>query len=362
MKTTEEIAYSRTLDYVVTAANCHPITPVTDVFVRDSVQTASTPSTTQADRLGERDDVERLRAELDAANSKIARMDQELAQSRITKHTLDQVVGNVSDAGSPIPQPLSLQGDEHVTGPSSVMPTLRQGMIRNNSWQMMDDSRSDTSDALSAGGFNRARAIWGSKPAFGSFHPPGLTQHADVAANTSWGPRPYGQTFVNTQLPASAPPDITTFRAAQLADRNMPEPGFLMAPPAGRRGLNRAHNRSQPSHPYSSLANASDSSIPQAQTVNQINHHSAPLGDYPYPPTSFGTPVGPSNIGHIFTNYPSPIGTPLSPHAPEFTSVTPGWKQEVSLASSADRSETKYLSFVRQVHQRDRPTCPLRSL
>ena len=73
-------------------------------------------------------------------------MDQELAQTRITKHTIDQVIGGGSEADGQVPQSSS----------SSIRPPF----IRDSSWAAQDDARSDTSDALSAGGFNRSRAVW----------------------------------------------------------------------------------------------------------------------------------------------------------------------------------------------------------
>ncbi|KAL4903542.1 hypothetical protein BDW74DRAFT_41464 [Aspergillus multicolor] len=100
----------------------------------------------------------RLKQELQAANSKIALQEQELAQTRVIKHTLDQALGPPSEAdfnGRDISEQTicNLQSAFNASIPTSHL--LQDG------WNTQEDSQSDISDALSAGAYNRARGFWG---------------------------------------------------------------------------------------------------------------------------------------------------------------------------------------------------------
>jgi len=329
----EDSAYSRTLDYVVSTSASHVIKPVTDIFVRSSEDTVHTPSTTDAEDPYEKDKVERLEAQLHAAQSELARKDQQLTQARITNHTLEQVVGSGSDTDFQS-LPTSANYASHLDVPAAVGPPFRPALSRDSSWQLADDARSETSDtALSAGGFNsaRARAIWNSKPTFGSFPPVTAYPHPpEIHPVAPWGNRPYGQPFLHAPMPVSAPADINTFRAADQAnDRNLPTPEYLMAPPMSRRGQYRFYNRSQTNHPYAGSSSSYDGNLPSAYAPESNNQGGGPPAGYVYPPAGFGN-HGIGSGGLPFSQFPSPVGTPLSPHAPEFRSITPRWKQEVS--------------------------------
>lgn len=99
----------------------------------------------------------RLKQELLAANSKIAMQEQELTQNRVIKHTLDQALGPPSEAEF---------GACDVT--EQTISNLQNAFNTSNhpfgqfqdTWNTQDDSHSDISDALSAGAYNRARALW----------------------------------------------------------------------------------------------------------------------------------------------------------------------------------------------------------
>lgn len=325
LKTSEDIAYSRTVDYVVATSSSIPITPATETFNNSTAPTTNTPSIVGEDKSAGKEDLERLRAELEAANSKIARMDQELAQSRITKHTLDQAIGNVSEAEFP----LSSQSEERLSIPplQSHNP-MRPTFQRDGSWATQDDSRSDTSEALSAGGYNRSRAIWGNgtKPAFGSFPAPAYQQPSESLANSQWMNRGFGQPFVETPMPFAAPPPITAFRASVGPERMMQDSDLLVAQPLGRRGLGgRFGNKSQSSFPYASSNSSFDGYTP-------VSGYGSAGGNPGSVGGSMCMNMGMNGgLGGIYGSYqPQPIGTPLSPHAPEFTSVGPGWKNDVS--------------------------------
>ncbi|BCS27505.1 Pumilio-family RNA binding repeat-containing protein [Aspergillus puulaauensis] len=99
----------------------------------------------------------RLKHELQAANSRIALQEQELAQTRVINHTLDQALGPPSEAdfsGRDISEQTfsNLQSAFNASIPN---PHLLQ-----DSWSTQEDSQSDISDALSAGAYNRTKRFW----------------------------------------------------------------------------------------------------------------------------------------------------------------------------------------------------------
>lgn len=327
LKTSDDIAYTRTVDYVVATASSVPITPATETF-GSTAPTTNTPSIAGEDKSAGKEDLERLKAELDAANSRIARMDQELAQSRITKHTFEQVIGNPTEGD------YSSHSDERLNIPLPPMNhnPMRPSFQRDGSWATQEDSRSDTSESLSAGGFNRSRSIWGNgaKPAFGSFPVPGYQPPPESLANAQWMNRGYGQPFVEPPMQFSAPPPLTNFRAAVGGpDRMMHESEMLMAPSMPRQKVpGHFNNRSRSSFPYASSNSSYDGYTPVSGYSSAVGNP-GPNGPPMYNNNNMN--MGGGMAAGMYGGYqPQPIGTPLSPHAPEFT-VCPGWKNEVSL-------------------------------
>ncbi|KAJ6000102.1 Armadillo-like helical [Penicillium waksmanii] len=107
----------------------------------------------------------RLKQELLAANSKIALQEQELAQTRVIKHTLDQALGPPSEADFGARDIT----DQTICHLQSAFNASHPGFGQlQDTWNPQDDSQSDVSDTLSAGTYNRARGIWtqGSQPAY----------------------------------------------------------------------------------------------------------------------------------------------------------------------------------------------------
>jgi hypothetical protein len=189
LRTSEDltVAYTGTAEYV-SASSSVPITPTTETFNNSTAPPTNPPNVPREETATpSAEEVLRLKAELEAAKGKIARMDQELIQSRITKHTLDQAMGSASEADFPLnPQ---FEGRlNHL--PQSLNTTTRSHFQRDGSWATQEDARSDTSDALSAGDFNRAREIWGNrvKPglpaAVPAFQPSDL--HCSVDKSRLW--------------------------------------------------------------------------------------------------------------------------------------------------------------------------------
>ncbi|XMA10389.1 hypothetical protein WAI453_003180 [Rhynchosporium graminicola] len=316
LKSTDDTVRYRTVEYV-SATNSVPITPATDAYNFSTAPTTSPPSVFGDDvPVQSASELAALKAELEAAKGKIARMDQELAQTRITKHTLDQVVGNASETDYPMQSP----AEERL---NHLPPLVRPQFTRDSSWAQ-DDARSDTSDALSASGFNRARAIWnnGGKPNFTAPTPPyaGVLgplpgfQPPEGSNSAPWIQRGYGQPFVDSMPCGPVPP----FRG----DRMLQDPDMLMAPTLGRRnqpGGGRYNNRSSASSfPYASSNSSFDGFTPSSTP--------GPYGSVGNMPSGMPS-MGGMGMTNMYTGYqPQPIGTPLSPHAPEFTVSNAGWK------------------------------------
>lgn len=245
-------------------------------------------------------------------------MDQELAQSRITKHTIDQVIGSVSEADYPM--------NPGVTGlpvlPESESNNFRPQIQRDSSWAAQEDSRSDTSDALSANDFNRARAIWGNegRPAFSGQSPAPPFQSSEALASTQWMSRNFSQHF-DAPLQFSNP-SLNNFGG----DRNMSEPDLLMAPPAGRRST-PGSRFGRGAFPYASSGSSYDGYTPISTpygSVGGMSGGAAPMGG------QMGINGSMNSGASLYGGYqPQPIGTPLSPMAPEFSANNPGYVSSI---------------------------------
>ena len=99
----------------------------------------------------------RLKQELHVANSKIALQEQELAQTRVIKHTLDQALGPPSDTdlGSGEVTEQTICNLQDALNTSSY--TMNQ---YRDSWNEQEDEQSDASDSFSGAAYNIARGFW----------------------------------------------------------------------------------------------------------------------------------------------------------------------------------------------------------
>jgi hypothetical protein len=261
----------------------------------------------------------RLKQELIAANSRIALQEQELAQTRVIKHTLDQALGPPSEtdfSGRDISERTisSLQ--------SAFNASARTFNQRQDSWAQ-DDARSDISDALSAGAYNRARSFWGapSQPAFGV----GITQATEKgyqdapSLSRSALVQDPGRNWSPQTLSPGFPP-----QGAIQAHRVLSGPSSVIP------GFDGRYTGEQ--NPYINGAN-----VGPRRSITQISRggpcfppQQSPWGAFTSgAQNNFGTrsPVNPAfnayqHVGMCpITPYqPRPIGTPLSPTAAEFTS------------------------------------------
>ncbi|KAF7115106.1 hypothetical protein CNMCM5793_001340 [Aspergillus hiratsukae] len=132
------------------------VTPLTSTL-EISHATESIDNACFAPRDTETSEVLRLKKELLAANSKLALQEQELAQTRVMKHTLDQALGTPSEAdfnGREVTEHTISHLQSAFNASSSNFTQPHEG------WNTHDDSQSDVSDALSAGAYSRARGFW----------------------------------------------------------------------------------------------------------------------------------------------------------------------------------------------------------
>jgi hypothetical protein len=265
------------------------------------------------------EEVMRLKFELVQAQNKISRLDQELASTRQMPPGLDQ-------SASTSPVETEFPGG-HRSGPavSRIIPGLppvntgAQYISRESGhpWSGYDDSRSDTSDALSVAGFNRPRNIWGGIKQALSGLPP-----LDVPQGGPWIGRAASHGYVESGV-SYDPATTGNYRTERLT----PDFDLTTKPPGTRRG-NRYDTRfggqgyGGTGQAYGSQSGYSSYTYPQGG------------GQYESGPITSGGSQSGMGPGVYPSYHPSPVGTPLSPLASEFTSMSGSagpWKSEVSL-------------------------------
>ncbi|KAL6891545.1 armadillo-type protein [Trichoderma longibrachiatum] len=264
-----------------------PITPVTESF------SATAPNTRPAsvaleEPQADAEEVFRLKLQLAQARSHISKLDQELAQSRSTKE-------------------------------SDAMPRA-EAAPRDNIWNrgVPDDTQSDTSDSTTAA-LHRARGIWGTAKASFANNTP-LPPPAPEPSPAHWfGGRGFNQNCLDPNPPYVLVGNHRIERPTQDHD-------IMMRPPSNRRGA-RFDNRVSANHQFGgSFVNINGPS-------HQFDSVGGPVS-VPVPGAHVG--VGPAMAPMGMNMYPQfhqqAMGTPLSPHASEFTSKA-GWKTEVASSS-----------------------------
>lgn len=292
-----EDALLRRLPGHTSSTNSLPITPATEGF--PSTAPSSRPaSATLDDGRSDADEVLRLKLELAQAQTQISKLGQELS----TRSRDDE-------------------SDMH------AMNMTRGGAVANSretTWVgTADDDQSDTSDSMSASAFGRAKGIWaGTKGTFGgnaltsSIHEPQL--------GTWFGGRGgFNPAFPDTNGPYH-------MMEGYRGDRLSPDSDLGMRPSAMRRP-HRYDHRVTNSHHLPSIAYNSIGGGPMAQyeTLGTVGEGPMASRGSIHPPPGLGT-IG---MGPYAGYQQQPVGTPLSPHASEFTSKT-SWKTEASAAAS----------------------------
>ncbi|EOO04256.1 putative pumilio-family rna binding repeat protein [Phaeoacremonium minimum UCRPA7] len=241
MKSDDESLSVPVLDHG-SASSSLPITPTTEGFTTIP-PTARSASATPNEGHPTTEEVLRLKLELAQAQNKITRLDQELAQTR------DIQFGSRRPTPTTSPeQNISLVPNvEQITARAPGAPVTnvqpRAAFPRDNFWHapVPDDCRSETSDALSATGFNRSRAIWNSgKPSFQNAFVPNSNVVPDAPQPVPWGGL-RNPDFMDHN-PHFPPPVVDGFRS----DRVSPEQDFMMRPSSARRGNRYDHRFGQP--------------------------------------------------------------------------------------------------------------------
>ena len=260
------------------------LTPATDSF--SNIDGNDFEDTVKLDAA----EMRRLKQELDAAKSQIARQNQELEQSRVMKHTFDQAVGPAPELNLTERAINSLQSAFAANIPQRPAFGRQQ-----NTWGHAEDARSDVSNPISAGSLNASQPIW---------------SNSRLAMSQ-------GQVLPSLVLPQQQhmPQRVWSGPASPISGMNE-YANFQNGP--GLRRVNAQTNRAgvlfgQPrTNPWDMYAG----DIPANNVMNPSSSYQ-PMG-------MFQAPI---------QYQPRPIGTPLSPTAAEFTSdqTTGGpWNNAVS--------------------------------
>lgn len=320
-QTDEDAMYSRTIEYI-TSTSSVPITPATDVFDTTNPPTGkTTPAVGETPKQGKEElsELAKIKAELELANSKLARLEREKeqdVQARITRQTLDNVLGNASEADYPMNDRPEFH-DVHMGHMQNNLNLAARPQFagRDKSYMSQDDNRSDTSEPLSASGFARNRAIWGNTnrqqpnvPGFGPM-PPG-----DYGPHTTFAPiygRP-GYAQQHSEPGASSPGPLYSNYPPR---NNMVADDLMLAPPRQTRGASRFNGRNGPMQ-FSSSTSSYDGFQPPYGSVAGLGGGIVTSSSGP---PSLSSSMYPNTMGY---SQPAPLGSPLSPHAPEFNSDT----------------------------------------
>ncbi|GAO14274.1 hypothetical protein UVI_02000970 [Ustilaginoidea virens] len=270
----------------VSSTNSLPITPATEGFSSTAPSTRPASATLDGPR-SDSDEILRLKLQLAQAQNKISKLDQELA-TRSQKGDTDI---SVTNAG-------------RCSGNTS----------RENAWATTDDEQSDASDATSATTFGRAKGIW--ENAKGSIASNALQGTVNEPQPGTWpGGRGFNQGFSDA---STAYQMMDGYRG----DRLSPDSDLIMH--QSTRG--RPHRFDHRVHNSHHLPNV----VYNPVSVGQIGQFEAMGGTMQtgtlHPPPGLGT-IG---LGTYSGYQQQPVGTPLSPHASEFTSKT-NWKTEQKL-------------------------------
>ncbi|KAI1935081.1 hypothetical protein LOZ12_006086 [Ophidiomyces ophidiicola] len=238
-------------------------------------------------------EVLRLQQELMAANSRIAMQEQELAQTRVIKQTLDQAMGPSSevDFGGRDVTEHTLSTLQHAFNASSVRPL---GTQRQDFWVNQDDSHSDVSEAVSAGGYNQARGIW-NNPSMAHTGFRDFSMTGTTAFTPNWGTQLTRQASLMSNQRISPGPGSPPFEQGQPFSQGL------------RRSVTQVNRNNSCFPPQSSPWGAFTAGTTSAALPRPINPPSIQTG-----------------LFNVAPYHPRPIGTPLSPTAAEFTSFNSG--------------------------------------
>jgi hypothetical protein len=283
----------------------------------NQVTMVSAQAPTMHDNVNERSGIDatemlRLQRELIAANSRIAQQEQELAESRVIKHTLDQALGPPSEA-----EFVDRDTAHHnIRDLQTAFNSSATGFKQEHDIWMQDDAHSDVSEPFSAGAYNANRNLWGlaSQAAFGI---QGTEKAYHGASHGVQDPssHPWTHSANNTSMTASAVPQqqrIFSGPSPALDGRFAGEHFYMGGVSPGLRRsvsqMNRAPAYFQPvPSTWAAFNNAVTNNVAAKAPLSPTFNAYQQVGLIPIPQYQ-----------------PRPIGTPLSPTAAEFTSNTSG--------------------------------------
>jgi hypothetical protein len=306
--TEDETLYTRGFDHQSSSSSL-PITPAVEVFSGPTTSATRSASATPSEGQATSEELLRLKLELAHAQNKISLLDQELAHNRVKPESEcatpvfvpeHDYMSIAAPSDSPAASRISA-GALSLNAPGKMPPFSRE-----HTWMGQDDTPSDIGDSLPPAGLNRPRGIWNNntKPAFGNPYPQGQMV-VDGAP-----PMPWPNNRVNNYEPSFAPSGMDMYRQ----DRMIPDQDAMR--PMGRRG-NRYDNRYGSSNNFGSGYNGYSSMGPTPYEMAQ--------GYSTGPQAIMGGGMGMS----MYSPYQQQsVGTALSPHATEFTSLGP-FKGEV---------------------------------
>ncbi|CAG7931797.1 unnamed protein product [Penicillium olsonii] len=296
----------------------------------------STQSYSHEDKAGE---LLRLRQELLAANSRIALQEQELAQTRVIKHTLDQALGTPleGDIGN---REFTEQTISHLQNAFSASSSAFSHFP--DTWGGHDDSRSDSSHPLPLGISSKSRGLWvpheppmdreyGASPA-GASGSAALDPHRYWGLSNSNQPLA-GQHSLQPRVLSGTSTSPCGFYPRSVGEQMQYALGSIHG---ARRPISQSHRAgslvSIQSAPWGELGSSSEQTLnPPVSPMKRTPGVFQQTGAYPVPPY-----------------LPRPIGSPLSPTATEFTGPN---TNEGAWNSSIGSSQT-YVSTLEPMNYR----------
>lgn len=287
-----------------------PVTPAAEVFSPTAPTTRSASATPDESGVTT-EEILRLKQELAQAQTKISRLDQELAQTRFGNQESERATpAPVAEQDFlPAMAPIASPAGSRLSSAMALNVPGKPQFIRENSWMAQDDTRSDASDSLSARAMNRARGIWNNNKATSSNpFPQGQMMGDGLQQPVTW---PNSRTLNPNYEPTFAASGMEMYRQ----DRMVSDQDVMR--PVGRRGT-RLDSRYGAPNNFGGFGG-----------YNMGGGHYEPTSSYP--PGAQGPMAGGMGMGGYAPYHQQPVGTPLSPHATEFTSTGAPWKTDVSV-------------------------------
>jgi hypothetical protein len=279
-----------------------PFTPATETFGTESSADTKAPDASNHSII----EMLRVKQELAAAKSVITRQEQELAESRNLKHTIDQAMGPASEADFGNRADMHEETINHLQGAFNA--TARPYAARADSWNPHEDSRSDNSDGLAAGGYNRGtRGIWNgpSQPIYGT-------------SGSMNQPVPQQPSFIDNRNATGAWPPPTSMQVTQSAIPTNPR--VFSGPSVPSYGFQgRYTDDGSQFNPGDMRRTTSQYNRPNPGYNNRAGPFGGSGGFGAGLPALTTTPMNPLGFSGPLGYQPRPIGSPLSPTASEFT-------------------------------------------